>query len=541
MTNSTKGTAMITSAFQALMQRAQDRPKNAAFVFRDKTWTYEMIASEAEHLAHGMAARGVKSGDRVALHMMNRPEYIVAYYACFRLGAIAAPLRTAFTLAELTPILQRLKPALYIGETNLYGNVAPISASVLPRDRRFIVGAACQREDGVPWEKLLDSAGNDNSVAPAAYEPAVLITTSGTTGEPKFVVHSASTLAETIELWVENLELFDDDVIAVPLALAHASGLFSVLCYMQLGARLCCSKALMPTRFLTRSNGTAAFFHIGFPAQYAQMLECQRLKPRNLRSLRFCLTGGDACPIDLQQQVTSAFGAPLHNFWASTEAAGNLTFGLRPGPVARIVEGTQVRLVDEKGCDVADGEIGELLLRGPNVFDGYWNDPQATAGSLKGGWYRTGDLMRHGGGEELIFVARKKDIIIRGGTNISPIEVEQAIVGCHPAVEEAAVVGMPDVVLGQRVIGFIKLAKGANEAVVSEIVDNLTTRLAAYKIPERFIVLDALPRNALSKIDRKALQIIADDLGNVHQPQSIAALAPPRPQNERRSRHVQTR
>jgi long-chain acyl-CoA synthetase len=393
----------------------------------------------------------------------------------------------------------------------------------------------------VPLEKLLDGIGNDSSFAPTADDPAVLITTSGTTGEPKFVVHTASTLGETVELWVKNLELFDDDVIAVPLALAHGSGLLSVLCYMQLGARFVLLESFDADAVLDAMERYGCTFHIGFPAQYAALLERQRRRPRNLRSLRFCLTGGDACPIDLQQQVTSAFGAPLHNFWASTEASGNLTFGLRPGPVMRIVEPAQVRLVDESGCDVADGEIGELLLRGSNVFDGYWNDPQTTAESLKGGWYRTGDLMRHGDGEELIFVARKKDIIIRGGTNISPVEVEQAIVGCHPAVEEAAVVGMPDETLGQRVIGFIRLAKGANEAVVPEIVDNLTTRLAAYKIPERFVVLDALPRNALSKIDRKALQIIADDLGNVHHLQSIAALAPARPQNERQSRHaVQT-
>jgi long-chain acyl-CoA synthetase len=131
---------------------------------------------------------------------------------------------------------------------------------------------------------------------------------------------------------------------------------------------------------------------------------------------------------------------------------------------------------------------------------------------MKGGWYHTGDLMRHGEGDELLFVARKKDIIIRGGTNISPMEVEQAIAAVHPAVAEAAVIGTPDGALGQRILGFISLAKGANAAVVSEILEKLSDRLAAYKIPERLIVLSALPRNALSKIDRKALQAIAADL-----------------------------
>jgi acyl-CoA synthetase (AMP-forming)/AMP-acid ligase II len=178
----------------------------------------------------------------------------------------------------------------------------------------------------------------------------------------------------------------------------------------------------------------------------------------------------------------------------------------------RIGDGTQIRLVDDNGNDVADGEIGELLLRAANIFDGYWNDPKATAESLDAGWYRTGDLMRRGENDELLFVARKKDIIIRGGTNISPMEVEQAIADSHPAVTEAAAIGVADGALGQRIVGFISLAKGANAAVVSEILDNLTTRLAAYKIPERLIVIDALPRNALSKVDRKALQAIAADL-----------------------------
>jgi long-chain acyl-CoA synthetase len=503
---------MKPTPIEGLMQRAQDRPHDTAFIFHDKTWTYEMIATEAERLARGMVAHGVKAGDRVCLHMMNRPEFIVAYYACFRLGAIAAPLRTAFTFGELEPILQRLTPALYIGDAGLYDNVAPVSASILPYDRRFIVGAAQPDQDIASWEKLLAGSGNDNSFAPAAHEPAVLITTSGTTGTPKFVVHTASTLAETVEMVIRNFEMSDDDIIPVPVAMAHASGLHSFLCYVQLGSRFVLLESFDADAVLDAIERYGCTRYLGFPAQYAALLASQRRKPRNLRSLRFCLTGGDACPIDLQEQVTSAFGAPLYNGWAATEAAGNLKFGLRPGPIARIGDGTQIRLVDNNGNDVADGEIGELLLRAENIFDGYWNDPAATAESLRDGWYHTGDLMRRGEGDEVLFVARKKDIIIRGGTNISPMEVEQAITASHPTVTEAAVIGVADGALGQRILGFVSLAKGTNAAVVSEILDNLATRLAAYKIPERLIVLGALPRNALSKVDRKALQTIAADL-----------------------------
>jgi acyl-CoA synthetase (AMP-forming)/AMP-acid ligase II len=304
----------------------------------------------------------------------------------------------------------------------------------------------------------------------------------------------------------------DDDIIPVPVAMAHASGLISFLSYVQLGSRFVLLEGFDADAVLDAIERYGCTRYLGFPAQYAAMLASQRRKPRNLRSLRFCLTGGDACPIDLQEQVTSTFGAPLYNGWASTEAAGNLKFGLRPGPVMRIADGSQIRLVDDNGNDVANGEIGELLLRAANIFDGYWNDPRATADSLNAGWYHTGDLMQRGEDDELLFVARKKDIIIRGGTNISPMEVEQAITASHPAVAEAAAIGVADGALGQRIVGFVSLAKGTNAAVVSEILDNLTTRLAAYKIPERLIVLSALPRNALSKVDRKALQAMAADL-----------------------------
>jgi acyl-CoA synthetase (AMP-forming)/AMP-acid ligase II len=183
------------------------------------------------------------------------------------------------------------------------------------------------------------------------------------------------------------------------------------------------------------------------------------------------------------------------------------------------VKGARIRLIDENGAEVADGEVGELLVRGENVFDGYWNDAAATEDSLRAGWYHTGDLMRRGEADELWFVSRKKDIIIRGGTNISPVEVEQALVACHPAVEEAAVVGIPDAALGERVFGFVKLVDGTRDAVVSEILRNVATRLASYKVPEALGILDELPRNALSKVDRNRLKAMAPEAERNGRPQ----------------------
>jgi long-chain acyl-CoA synthetase len=516
----------------ALMHQAQTRPKSAAFVFHEEVWTYERLAAEAERLACGLAARGVGPGDRVALHMMNRPEMVVAYYACFKLGAIAAPLRTAFKFAELAPILQRLKAALYIGEMGLYENVAPVDGSILAPGKRFVVNGTFEDHGVQPWEALFDGATDANlSVSPALYKPAVLINTSGTTGQPKFVVHTPTTLSESVDLVIKHWGFSTDDVMIESLPLAHSSGLFSFLSYIQFGAPFVLLEGFDADTVLDTIERHRCTWCVGFPAQYAALLECQRARPRDLASLRICLTGADACPIDLQERIPSILGAPLYNIWGATEVIGSLTFGLHRGPVARIVKGARIRLIDENGSDVADGEAGELLIRGANVFAGYWNDPQATEESLKGGWYRTGDLMRRGEGDDLWFVSRKKDIIIRGGTNISPAEVEEALVAAHPAVEEAAVVGIPDAVLGQRVFGFVKLANRTKDTVLSDILGNVATRLASYKVPEGLRIVDELPRNALSKVDRNILQTMA--AGTDKAGQIAAALSQPKQPDER--------
>ena len=524
----------MTVLTEALMQRVRSQPESTAFVFQEDVWTYRRLADESERVARGLAANGVKPGDRVVLHMMNRPEMLVAYYACFRLGAIAAPLRTAFTFAELAPMLQRLQPAFYIGESSLYPNVSAVDAAILPPEKRVILDDADGTHGVQPWEVLRQSEHADLPI-PSSNEPAVLINTSGSTGQPKFVVHTQDTLAATTHLRCKHFGFSADDVIVSPMQLAHGSGLCFSLSFVQSGAPFIMLQSADPDIVLDSIEHYRATWLLGFPYQYAGLLEAQQARPRDVSSLRICLTGADACPVDLQKRVMAALGAPLYNIWGATEVFGQLTFGLQPGPVVRITEDAEIRLVDESGTDVAHGEIGELLIRGKNVFVGYWDDPAATAQSLKDGWYYTGDLMRRGEGDELWFVSRKKDIIIRGGTNISPAEVEEALVASHPAVEEAGVVGKPDPVLGQRVFGFVKLAAGAKESVVAEILRNVAKRLAPYKVPEGLRVIDALPRTAMSKVDRRALErMIGEDESAGSRPEAVASRA----EGKRPARHV---
>jgi acyl-CoA synthetase (AMP-forming)/AMP-acid ligase II len=367
-----------------------------------------------------------------------------------------------------------------------------------------------------------------------------LINTSGTTGQPKFVVHTPATLAETLDL-IANHWGFSDDVMVDALPMAHIIGLITFLGCIQLGIPFILLESFDADAVLDAIERYRCTWCIGVPAQYSELLDRQRARPRKLSSLRVCITGADVCPVDLQAQVSSAFGAPLYNSWGATEVIGSLIYGLQRGPVARAVKGARIRLIDDNGAEVARGEAGELLIRGANVFAGYWNDPRATAESLEGGWYHTGDLMRRGEGDDLWFVSRKKDIIIRGGTNISPIEVEEALVASHPAVEQAAVVGIPDAVLGQRVFGFVKLANGTKETVRFEILRSVATRLASYKVPEGLEVLDELPRNALSKVDRNTLQTMAAKVHKTDKagrPQIGAAPSRPKQPDEQPARRV---
>jgi acyl-CoA synthetase (AMP-forming)/AMP-acid ligase II len=210
----------------------------------------------------------------------------------------------------------------------------------------------------------------------------------------------------------------------------------------------------------------------------------------------------DICPIQLQVDFEATFGAPLRNVWGATEAFGPLRPGLQPGPVSRIAPGAQVRLVDDEGREAPRGEVGEFLVRGQCVTVGYWVGPDRIEDATRDGWYLSGDLMRQGEGDELWFVGRKKDIIIRGGSNISPADVERVLLS-HPLVQDAAVFGVPDPVLGQRVAAVVQLSSGAGNPALGAILKDTKLQLADYKAPERLWAVDAVPRNPLGKVDRR--------------------------------------
>ena len=512
-----------------LHRRARVEPDRSAFAAGDEVWTYRRLATESERLAGAMLARGIQAGDRVALHMANLPELAVAYYACFHVGAIAAPLNIRLKAAELRPLLQRLRPALYLGQDQFYSQVAPIEPEVLAPNARFVVGDTADAADvrpAQPWASLVKSAAEEGPIprSPSLDAPAVLLTTSGTTGQPKLVVHTPATLA-VIAASFARVGLSSGQTVLLALPMVHGAGFTIFLSCIHFGAPVVLLERFDPDIALDAIEAHRCSWVMGVPFMWAEMLQHQQERPRQVGSLRHCISAGDVCPPGLQEEFAAAFGdVPLRSVLASSEIAWSLTYGLQTGPVSHIAPGTEVRVVDDAGAAVPRGETGELLVRSPSVTPGYWAGPGWIEGAPEDGWCRTGDLVRQGKGDDLWFVARKKDLIVRGGSNIAPAEVEQALLA-HPAVRDAAAVGVPDPVLGQRVAALVQLEEGGAEddtAALDSIRAEAAAQLADYKVPERLLAVEAIPRNAMGKLDCAAALAMVPGTAAADEPAAAA-------------------
>ena len=485
--------------------------EKTAIIRGPESWTYNRLLAEVDLLAAGLAAAGIQAGDRVALHIATGPEIVLCYLACFRLGAIAAPLNLRIKTPELEDMLRRLKPSLYIGDAAHYPLVKPIGTDVLPTDARFVIGDPVDAT-ARPWSSLSSSMLASGTLArdilasldaPDPTAPTILLASSGTTGRPKLIAHSQATIREAaIRIGMFDMRAGDRIVLFLPMV--HASGFFISMAGLLKGATLVMPEAANPGAILDSIQAERCSWMGAMPTGYLPLIEEQRRHPRDVSSLRFCVSGGDVCLPGQQEAFPSLFNTPLRSAWASTEGFGALTYGLNPGPVSRLSIRTEIRLADAAGNTVARGEPGEMLLRGPSIALGYWQGP-GLWDAFPDGWYATGDIMREDESGHLRFISRSRDLIIRAGSNISPAEVEN-ILGSHPAVQDAGVIGLPDPVLGQRVIAFVQLKDDAEEAgQLDEIQRSISTRLADYKLPEQIFVVKEIPRNTLGKIDRAAL------------------------------------
>jgi malonyl-CoA/methylmalonyl-CoA synthetase len=472
----------LGKAFAAV---AADRPNAPALEIDGSALTHGELDARAARAGGFLRARGVEAGDRVLLCAPTSMALVVAYVATVRIGATAMPCDAALTAPELRHLLE---------------DGAPVAAFVAPEARERLAEAG--DPPTVVGTDEVDALDGDPVDPESDPGPAMLAYTSGTTGAPKGVpLTHANVLASTrgvVKAWRWSA----DDVLVHGLPLSHQHGLSGVHVSLLCGSRAVVLSRFDPATLTSAIRGRAASVLFAVPAMYERLDRWDGIRDGDFGSLRLAVSGSAPLSPALAERAADWLGQlPLERY-GSTEAGlnvSNVYDGPRlPGRVGWALPGIEVRL---------DGDHGEILVRGPQVFAGYWRRPDATKEALTGdGWFRTGDLGRLDDDGSLEITGRSKELIISGGLNVYPREVEAALEG-HPAVAQVAVAGVPSERWGEEVVAFVVPACDLDG---DALIAHCRERLSSYKCPKRVVALDELPVNRMGKVRRDALAGMAE-------------------------------
>ena len=478
-------------------------PRRIALVDRvhNARLTYEELDSLADRWAGVLERSGIVRGDRVAAISGNRTDLIALFFACTRLGAALVPLNWRLASPELGAILQHAKPQLVIGESRFRSSLeGGAGTNVI----RWI-----DIDDEAP--RLLESAVRLTSDVPCEAEDAALILyTSGSTGLPKGVIIPQRQIFYNAVATTSAWELSHTDVAPLSTPLFHTGGwsVFAIPLWHR-GGTVVMFDQFDPNGFLDALAEERCTVALTVPTQLIMMTQAARWG-RPLPDLRFFISGGAPCAGSLAMMVRAA-GYTLREGYGLTECGPNC-FAIsseeslrNPGKVGRPVPFLEMRLVNESGEDVGNGEPGELLLRGPQMFGGYLHDSERTDEALApGGWLRTGDLATRGDDGLYAICGRRKEMYISGGENVYPAEVESAL-AAHPAISEVVVVGIPHALWGEVGCAFILPRAGTEAPAPADLIDFAKKNLASYKVPKSVVIMPELPRLGSGKPDRRAL------------------------------------
>lgn len=486
-------------------------------------WTFVDFARIVDNVAAEFQRRwNISSGDRVAILLNNRLEFAVAYYAAVSIGAIAVVLNARCKAPELEFMLCDAEPRALITEPILYEEVC----SVLEHMPTLEAIILCTDDEALPSHTLSFNTLSQTSRKPylipiAEDDVAALLYTSGTTGRPKGAMQTHRNLVNNAMIATRLFQFMPEDRTLVIAPFYHVTAVNSQLTAMLYAGGTCVVRPTFKAddcmEWIERERITVA---VGVATIFWLMLHSPNFGRYDLSTLRTIIYGGSPAPVELLEQLSNTFPhVQLGNVWGLTECTSVVT--LLPGSetlripmsVGLPAPVLQVRVVDEAGQDVPAGEVGELIVKGPSVVRGYWRRPEATADAFKDGWLYTGDIGRKDADGFLYVLDRKKDMIIRGGQNIYSIEVENVLYQ-HPAVLEAAVVGVPDEVFGEQVKAVL-VPKPGKRLDVEEVRDFCRRLIAVYKVPKYVEIVTALPRNPAGKVMKKQLRPVSTSSSQV--------------------------
>ncbi|MFN8640998.1 MAG: class I adenylate-forming enzyme family protein [Candidatus Binatia bacterium] len=469
-----------------------------------RDYTYAGLADASARLGAALLARGLRPGDRVALFLPNGAELAMAYFGCFAAGLVAVPLNPRYQGPEVDHAVGDCAPRLLIADVARLDRLDGTRLAARGVADVFAVGSR-PPAGAQPFATLLDTPPLAAPHAVTERAPAVILYTSGSTGRPKGVTHTHGSLRRTAEHQIVSQALGAGDVQLAWMGIAYIAAFAGqLLTALRLGGRLALLPSFEPAAAIAAIARHGATRLQSGPADLRDLLDHSRPPPAMLATLRCCLAGGEQIDAALHERFAAWAGFALTEVCGMTEAynyAMNPPFGRkRPGSIGLPTDGVELRLT---AADGRDADEGEILVRSDATAIGYWNDPAATAATWRDGWLITGDLARRDPDGWYWFVGRRKQIIIRGASNIAPGEVEAALL-LHPAVAAAGVVGAPDPHDGHVPVAFVQPRPGA-ALDVAALRAFAAERLAAYKVPVSITVLDALPLNVNGKVDRSAL------------------------------------
>ncbi|NGO07595.1 long-chain fatty acid--CoA ligase [Streptomyces sp. HC44] len=443
-----------------------------------------------------LRTHGIGIGDVVAVALPNRLELVVIMFAAWRLGAAVTPVNPGLTDAEARHQIEDSGAKVVITEGRGMGTL----------DVAAFAGAAAQAEAQAQDAVSLASGAN----SPASDALALIIYTSGTTGRPKGVMLDHANIAAMCRMIVDGIGLDETDHSLLVLPLFHVNGIVvSVLSPLLAGGRATIAGRFRASAFFASVEAARPTYFSAVPAIYAMLVSLPDDVRPDTSSLRRAICGAAPMPAELIARFENRFGVPVVEGYGLSEGTCASTLNppagpRKPGTVGLPLPGQTVAVMDAEGHLLDAGSVGEVVVRGPNVMRGYLGLPDETARTVVDGWLHTGDVGRFDADGHLVLVDRIKDMIIRGGENIYPKEIEK-VLHTHPAVLEAAVVGAPEPVLGEVPVAYVALLPGA-VATAEELVDHCRGSLARVKVPVSVVVTESLPKNPVGKIDKPRLR-----------------------------------
>jgi long-chain acyl-CoA synthetase len=497
----------LTEVIELTARAVPDKP---ALLFEDESVSYGVVFEHMRRVAGYLIERGLHPGDRVAMHVDNRPEFAYVAGGILLAGGVMVALNVMYLEEEVRYILEDSDARMVFAIEKLASRTRAAASRLPLLEEIVVIGGATA--GCTPFAAVLEHAPADGIRHRAGSDVAMLQYTSGTTGRPKGAMLTHANIVSCLDMMtdLERSRAGDDDVVLLVLPLFHCYGLIVGL----FGCLAWGSTTVLVNRFdpteifgLFEKHRVTVFY--GAPPMFVAFVNTPGLERFDVSSLDRCGSGAAPLPVPVLERFERLTGVEILEGYGLTETAPTLTTNgnaatPRAGTVGKPLNGVEIRIVDDAGREVPVGETGELLARGANIFAGYWKNPEATREALRDGWFHTGDMARLDRDGYYTIVDRKKDMIIVSGYNVYPAEVENALFH-HPAVADAAVIGVPDPYQGESVKAVVVRRAGSNPTE-DEIIAFMRERVAAFKAPRSVAFVEALPKNRTGKVLKRELR-----------------------------------